>query len=153
MPLNNLAPRATLDVSRFPVVVATEIGTLPDRERTLWMEDLEGLLERRGRHALVMDLTRGAQVPRDQRVYIADAFGMHTQLIVAKWAGIAVVVRSPVLHHMSVAAFWLKIAPVPARMFPSVDAATAWARGCLSLVSTGEIPIVDDAQANPAKSG
>lgn len=148
---NVLVPRSGVDASGFPIVVVTECGSLLDRDRTLLMEDLENLLERRGRHALVLDLTRAAQVPREQRVFITEAFNLRAQLIAEKWAAMAVVVRSPVLHHMSVAAFWLKVSPVPARMFPSIPDATAWARSCLTLFSTGEIPIMPEGQAKRAK--
>lgn len=151
MPPNIIVPRSGVDASGFPIVVVTECGSLPDRDRALLMEDLEHLLERRGRHALVLDLTRATQVPREQRVYVAEAFGMRAKLIAEKWAAVAVVVRTPVLHHMSVAAFWLKVAPVPARMFPSVADATAWARGCLTLSATGEIPIMPDGLMKRAK--
>lgn len=124
---------AELDTSHFPVVVLAECGVLSDEERVGVMEALEELVERRGRHALVLDLTHAGVVPQAQRTYIAEALHLRVDQFAQKWAAMAVIVRSPVLTHLPKAAFWLKVSPVPSRMFADREEAMTWARGCAML--------------------
>ena len=134
-------PRVNVDTSQFPVVVVSERGVLSDEERVGVMEALEELVERRGRHAVVLDLTKAGVVPHTQRTYISEALQLRADAFVQKWAALAIIVRSPVLTHLPKAAFWLKVSPVPSRMFGDRDEAMTWARGCATLASSGAIPI------------
>ncbi len=134
-------PRAEVDTSQFPVVVVSERGVLSDEERVALMEALEELIERRGRHVLVLDLRRAGVVPHTQRTYIAEALQLRSDEIAEKWAGMAILVQSPVLTHLPKAAFWLNVSPVPSRMFGDRGEAMTWARGCVTLASSGAIPI------------
>lgn len=146
-------PRAELDLSQFPVVVLSECGLLSDEERVHVMEALDELVERSGRHALVLDLTQADVVPPSQRAYIGDAWEMRGDQIAEKWAAIAVLVCEPVVTHLPKAAFWLKIAPVPARMFADREEAMTWARGCVNLGASGAMPILADLDARRRVAG
>jgi len=139
--------RAELDTSQFPIVVLVECGVLSDQERVGVMESLEELVERRGRHALVLDLTQAGVVPHAQRTYIAEALQLRGHQFVQKWAAVAIIVRNPVLTHLPKAAFWLKALPVQSRMFVDRQEATTWARGCATLESSGAMPVAPHVEA------
>ncbi len=130
-----------LSVSSFPVVVLTECGLLSDLERTTVMEFLEDLIDQSERHALIIDLTEAMPLPEKQRIYLAEAMQMRAKTIKEKWAALAVVVGGPEHLRLTKAEFWIGICPVPGRVFPSLEAATAWAEECLGLGP------VDDAAA------
>jgi len=145
-------PRATIDTSRFPVVVVTECGVLHDLERVQLMQDLEDLLDRGTRHAVVLDLTRGAQIPREQRAYVTEVLERRSDLIAEAWAAIALVVRMPLLHQRSAGAFWFRH-PVPGRMFLELEDAITWAQGCVALSATGPLPIFPSLSTSAVKRG
>ena len=81
-------------------------------ERVAVMDALDEIIDRRGRHALVLDLTRSGPLPETQRVYIADNWRMRTPEICEKRAALALVVRAPLLNHIAVAAYWMRVSPV-----------------------------------------
>jgi len=136
-----VVPRATIDTSRFPVVVVTECGALRDLDRVCLMQDLEDLLGHGARHAIVLDLARGAPSPREQRDYVTQVLELHAELITEQWAAIALVVRTPLLHQKSEGTFWFRAVPVPGRMFCQLEDAITWAQGCVSLSASGAVPI------------
>jgi hypothetical protein len=136
--------RATLDLTRFPVAVLSERGTLSDPDRLAVTEALLALLDHRERHAVVMDLTAGTPLSSVQRTYVANLFRRRDQDMRAKWAGIGLVVQEPLLTYLPTAAFWMRISPVSARIFPTTNsiAAFEWAKRLLGDVHTGVMPIL-----------
>jgi len=128
---------AYLSTSDFPVVVLTEQGVLSDFERTQITEQLEGLIDERERHALVVDLTLGCALPDSQRTYIAEALEMRKLSVAEKWAALAIVVGEPLQSKLSKAASWQQLCPVPTKVFGKLEAATSWA----------------ESQVNPGGSG
>lgn len=136
-----VVPRAELDLSQFPVVVLSECGVLSDEERVCVMEALESLIERRGRHALVLDLTQAGVLPQVQCVYVTEALQQRSVQIAENWAAVAIVVQLPFSVGLPRAAFWLKVSPVPSRMFADREEPVTWARGRVRLESTGAMPI------------
>jgi hypothetical protein len=136
--------RATLDLTRFPVAVLTERGTMSDPDRLVVTEALLALLDHRERHALVMDLTGGAPLSSVQRTYVGNLFRQREHDARAKWAGIGLVMQEPLLNYLATAAFWMRISPVPARIFPASNsiAAFEWAKRLLGEAQTGVMPIV-----------
>jgi hypothetical protein len=133
--------RVQLDLSRFPLVVVSEQGALDDAQRAEMVEALDELLERRGRHALVLDLRAGRPLPDAQRMYVSECFGMRGDLIAEKWAAVAVVVATPLLSHLPTGAFWIRVSPAPAKVFTRVDDAEQWARTLLNQRNSGEVVV------------
>jgi hypothetical protein len=138
--------RASLDLSRFPLAVVVERGTLSDADRAITTEALLELLDRPERHAIIMDLTIGAPVSSGQRSYVTEQCRMRERDIRAKWAGIGLIVQEPLLSYLPTAAFWMRVSPVPARMFPTTNsiAAFEWAKRLLGEVHTGLMPLLPD---------
>jgi hypothetical protein len=131
--------KVELDLTRFPVVVLSEQGTLSDAERRSVLEALDAIVDGRGRHGLVLDLTRASPLPESQRSFVADHSRDRTPEICEKRAALAVVVRAPLLNHVPMAAYWMRISPVPAKVFTEVEQAVAWARTHAQRTTTGEI--------------
>jgi len=95
----------------------------------------------------VLDLTKAGVVPHTQRTYISEALQLRADEFAQKWACMAIIVQTPVLTHLPKAAFWLKVSPVPSRMFGDREEAMTWARSCVTLASSGAIPISALAEA------
>lgn len=133
--------KAELELASFPLVWLSERGVLSDSERVQVIEALDELLDRRGRHALVLDLRRGRPLPEEQRVYLADHWSIRADDIAEKWACLSVVLSQPVLEHLPIAAFWQRVSPVPSRVFTAFEDAMAWAQVCLQQTRTGEIAV------------
>lgn len=131
--------KAELDLTRFPVVILREQGILSDAHRVKVIEALDEVIDRRGRHALVLDLTLAGALPESQRVYVAENSKLRTPEICLKRAALAVVVRPPLLHHIPAAAYWLRVSPVPAKVFTHVEEAATWARSYVVRSQTGEL--------------
>ncbi len=125
-------PAFELDATRFPLVMARERGGLSDAARAELLDKLDELVSRRGRHALVLDLRSAMPVPEAQKTFIAERWHMTARMLVEKWACVSVAVSPPLLRGLPVGAFWLKAAPVPAKLFPGIEPATQWARGVLN---------------------
>jgi hypothetical protein len=134
--------KVELDLTRFPVVHLTEQGILHEGERVAVMDALDEIIDRRGRHALVLDLTRSGPLPESQRVYIAENWRMRTPEICEKRAALALVVRAPLLNHIAVAAYWMRVSPVPAKVFTVLEEASAWARSHALRTHSGELPVL-----------
>jgi hypothetical protein len=134
--------KVQLDLSLFPVVVLSEQGVLSDDERACVTQALDDIIDRRGRHALVLDLTRASALPESQRTSISEHSNRRTPEICEKRAALAVVVRAPLLNHVPMAAYWLRVSPVPAKVFTELDQAIAWARAYATRTATGEIHTV-----------
>jgi hypothetical protein len=131
--------KVELDLTRFPVVVLSEQGVLTDAERHGVLEALDEIVERRARHGLVLDMTRASALPESQRGFVADHSRDRAPEIMEKRAALAVVVRAPLLNHVPMAAYWMRISPVPAKVFTEVEQAVAWARAHAQRTNTGEI--------------
>jgi hypothetical protein len=131
--------KVELDLTRFPVVVLAEQGTLTDAERQSVLDALDEVIDGRGRHGLVLDLTRASALPESQRAFVAEHSRERSREICDKRAALAVVVRAPLLNHVPMAAYWMRISPVPAKVFTEVEQAVAWARSHAQRTITGEI--------------
>lgn len=131
--------KVELDLTRFPVVILSEQGILSETQRVAVTEALDEIIDRRGRHALVLDLSDAGPLPESQRLYVAEHMKMRTPEICAKRAALAVVVRPPLLNHVTTAAYWLRVSPVPAKVFTHVEEAAAWARSYVVRSQSGEL--------------
>jgi hypothetical protein len=134
--------RAELDLMGFPIVVLTEHYVLTDKQRAEVTAALDDIIDRRGRHGLVLDLSRTGPLPETQRQRVSDHAKARTPEICEKRTCLAVVVKAPLLHNIPIAAFWMRVSPVPAKVFTNVDEAIAWARLITLRTQTGEIPTV-----------
>jgi hypothetical protein len=132
--------RASLDVSRFPLVTLTEHAGLRDDERVEVTEAPLALLGR-SPHVLIFDLTHGSALPDSQRRYVGEQFDRHAHEMRAKWLGLAVMVREPLLTNVPIGAFWLRVTKVPARVFTQATAALTWAQEHLGQPVTGTFSI------------
>ncbi len=124
---------------------------LRDLDRVQLIQDLEDLLDQGDRHAIVLDLARGAPIPREQRDYVTQVLERRAELIVEQWAAIALVVRMPLLHQKSEGTFWFRAFPVPGRMFCQLEDAITWAQGCVALSVSGALPIFPDLNTSAVK--
>jgi hypothetical protein len=134
--------RADLDLTRFPVVVLTEHSLLNDAQRADVTAALDEIIDQRGRHGLVLDLSRTGPLPELQRQTVSDHAKARTPEICEKRACLAVVVKAPLLNNIPIAAFWMRVSPVPAKVFTNVDEAIAWTRLITQRTQTGEIVAV-----------
>lgn len=121
-----------VDVNRFPVVTVCERGGLSDTQRSELVDILDDLVSRRGRHGLVLDLRAASAMPQRQRMFVTERWQMMSRLLTEKWAAIGVAVRPPLLRALPIGAFWLKAAPVPSKIFPSLEEASLWVRATVS---------------------
>jgi hypothetical protein len=135
--------RVELDLTRFPVVVVTEHSLLTDTQRAEVTAALDDIIDRRGRHGLVLDLSRTGPLPELQRVTVSEHARARTPEICEKRACLAVVVRAPLLNNIPIAAFWMRVSPVPAKVFTNVEEAVAWTRVYATRTQTGEIATVN----------
>jgi hypothetical protein len=118
-----------VDATRHPFAIVSERGSLRDDERAEVVEALLGLLQRPDRMAVVLELTEAAPVPEVQRAYVTAQLATRASDIRGKWAAMAILLRDP-LRSLPMAAFWIRVAPVPARVFAAGNwqAALEWAK-------------------------
>lgn len=121
-----------IELSAFPLVSVSEQGMLNNAERVEMVEALDELVMKRGRHGLILDLSRAQLMPDEQRTFVAEAFHMRADEIAEKWAAIAVIVREPLLANLPLGAFWMRVSPVPTKVFTKGEEACTWMRGCLA---------------------
>lgn len=136
------AGKAELDTTAFPVVVLRETAVLTDRERDEVEAALDRILDERPRHTLVLDLSDGCALPESQRESVAARADERTPVLYEKRAALAVVVRPPLLNHVPLAAYWLRVSPVPAKVFTNLGEAMAWGHAHATRTRTGEIATV-----------
>ena len=135
--------RVELDLTGFPVVVLSEHYLLTDKQRAEVTAALDEIIDRRAaRHGLVLDLSRTGPLPESQRQAVSDHAKARTPEICEKRSCVAVVVKAPLLNNIPIAAFWMRVSPVPAKVFTNVDEAITWARLLTLRTQTGEIPTV-----------
>ena len=134
--------RVELDLTRVPGVVLTEHSLLNESQRAEVTAALDAIIDTRPRHGLVLDLTRTGPLPESQRQAVSDHAKERTPEIAEKRACLAVVVKAPLLNNIPIAAFWMRVSPVPAKVFTNVDEAIAWTRAITQRTQTGEITTV-----------
>ena len=130
-----------LDLSSFPLVCMTEHGMLSNAERVEMMEALDELVDKRGRHAVMLDLSKAHPMPDAQRTFVAESLHMCAEVTAQKWAAVGVVVREPMLSNLATGAFWVRVSPVPTKVFTSKEETGAWLRMCLTKTSSSAIDI------------
>lgn len=130
-----------IELSAFPLVSLIEHGRLNNAERVEMVEALDELVMKRGRHGIILDLTRAHPMPDEQRTFVAEAFHMRADEIAEKWAAIAVLVREPLLSNLPLGAFWMRVSPVPTKVFTKGEEACTWMRTCLAQRSSHATPV------------
>lgn len=141
-----------LELLRFPLVIVTEHAKLSDEERREFLDTLDVLVDRRGRHGIILDLRLAQPLPDTQRTSITAHFHARSEAIVEKWVAVAVVVRTPLLDNLPTGAFWVRASPVPTKVFTTLEEAESWMSACLVQRASRELIVVADTTDSDAST-
>jgi len=146
--------RTTTIINRtesWPIVVANIYGSSHseqalDEAYTSWLK-----LMNRGRHVLILDITRGniASTAKD-RARAADWVTKHEVQMKSRQLANVLVATSAVERGLITAVFWIKPPAIPTHIVSSIDEAVD--RAVLCLHSAG-VPVSDEAIAIARQAG
>ncbi len=142
--------RVDLELLRFPLVTLTERAKLSDEERREFLEALDVLVDRRGRHGIILDLRLAQPLPDGQRASITEHFRARSEAIAEKWVALAVIVRPPLLDNLPTGAFWVRVSPVPTKVFTTVEEAESWMSASLVRRASREMVVADESRDSDA---
>ena len=113
------------DESRFPLVIATAMGSPAFAEYETFLARLEALLAR-SRHAVVLDTSRVGLLPAMLRRRHNAWFAKHAPVLTEVCAGLAIVVTNPVVRATITATTWLQRPQYPFKVVATRSEGEAW---------------------------
>lgn len=123
-------PGIETDESSWPILQVTPPATVTDGMLAAYLDWYRTVDERRGPHAIVMDLRGSQGITTEQRRMMLSRMeerGGRTSCL-----GLAMVFESKVLRAILTAMFWVRSPPYPTRVFADRESAFGWCRGLLS---------------------
>ena len=111
--------------SSWPVVYIQAIGAGTDEDIDAYIEVLQRSLDRKERHAVIVDASRGKTMASRHRRRLAEWNRKNANMLTAYRAGLILVTTSPFVRGIIRTVYWLARPPFPYLISESLDSAKA----------------------------
>ena len=125
-----------IDDTRLPLLIASFSESFADADLAAFHAACQRMLERKLPYAVVLDATAVARVSATQRKAQAEWMKANFADCQSYCAGLAFVIRSPVVRGIFTAILWLQSLPSPYVVVPERQAGIDWALGQLRVLET-----------------
>lgn len=120
-----------IDLTGWPIVLHESSGVMTDEEIDAYVTHATALLERRERHAVIIDARTITDVSPYARAAKKAWLEDNRELLERYCVGTAIVLDSAIARFIFATILLVQPFPIPYRAFASVDEARVWARSQL----------------------
>ncbi len=120
-----------IDEKRFPLVLVTFEGSVPNDQFEQYLRGMDRMLSRRQPNVTILDATRSDRSPAVQRKMQADWIKTNREALEQYSCGTAFVISSPLVRGVLTAILWMQPLPQGYTVVATLAEAEDWAVGRL----------------------